>query len=264
MLLKISHRTEYSYGSPVNYALQRLRLTPQIGPTQNVKSWSVVIEGAREEVRFFDHFGNLTQLVSAHGSPHMISVVAEGIVETIDTSGIYGRDTSLAPRWLFETETDLTVPGPGVRKLVKSIAEGSDIDRLHELMHAIALKVSFTIGATGPETTAEQALAQGSGVCQDHAHVFIAAARAMGYPARYVSGYLMMDDRVEQVAGHAWAEAFVDGLGWVSFDSANGISTDERYVRIAVGRDYREAMPVSGIRLGVADERLAVRITVEQ
>ncbi len=94
--------------------------------------------------------------------------------------------------------------------------------------------------------------------------MFIAAARQMGFPARYVSGYLMMDDRVEQAASHAWAEAHVKGLGWVAFDAANGISPDERYVRTAVGRDYRDAMPVSGIRLGAADERLDVRITVEQ
>lgn len=264
MLLKISHRTEYSYDAPVNYALQRLRLVPQTGPTQRVVSWALKIDGAREEVRFKDQFDNETRLVSTQGGQPVIGIVAEGVVETHDTSGIYGRDNAFAPLWLFETETDLTAAGPGVRKLVKSIGSAGDIDRLHELMHAIARGVAYNVGATGPETTAEQALAQGSGVCQDHAHVFIAGARSMGCPARYVSGYLMMDDRVEQAASHAWAEAYVNGLGWVSFDAANGISTDERYVPIAVGRDYRDAMPVSGIRQGVADERLAVRITVEQ
>ncbi len=107
-------------------------------------------------------------------------------------------------------------------------------------------------------------MTQGKGVCQDHAHIFIAAARLLGFPARYVSGYLMLDDRVDQVAGHAWAEAHVDGLGWVSFDPSNGISPDARYVRLALGRDYRDAAPISGIRLGMLDERLDVRITVEQ
>ena len=265
MLLKVSHRTEYSYDSPVNYALQRLRLVPRNGATQKILSWNVTVDGAAEEVRFDDQFGNLTQLVSAHGAPHVISIQAEGLVETTDTAGIVGRDTNgFAPLWLFETQTELTAAGAGVRKLVKSVKSTGDIDRLHELMASIAHRVKYIIGVTGPETTAEQALEQGSGVCQDHAHVFVSAARAMGYPARYVSGYLMMDDRVDQVASHAWAEVFVTGLGWVSFDAANGISTDDRYVRIAVGRDYREAMPISGIRLGVADERLEVHITVEQ
>ena len=88
----------------------------------------------------------------------------------------------------------------------------------------------------------------------------------MGFPARYVSGYLMMDTSVEQAASHAWAEAHVPGLGWVAFDPANGISPDERYVRVATGRDYRDASPVSGILLGQAQEqeKLAVTVTVEQ
>jgi hypothetical protein len=81
-------------------------------------------------------------------------------------------------------------------------------------------------------------------------HIFVAAARSMGYPARYVSGYLMMNDRVHQDASHAWAEAHVDGVGWVGFDVSNGISPDARYVRVATGLDYREAAPVSGLRFG--------------
>ena len=131
-------------------------------------------------------------------------------------------------------------------------------------MNTIETKVVYTVGATHAGTTAEEALKQGSGVCQDHAHVFVAAARVLGFPARYVSGYLMMNDTIDQAASHAWAEAYVAALGWVAFDASNGISPDERYVRMAVGRDYRDAMPVSGIRLGWAEEQLAVAITVEQ
>ncbi|HET9535240.1 MAG TPA: transglutaminase family protein, partial [Mesorhizobium sp.] len=138
------------------------------------------------------------------------------------------------------------------------------IDRLHALMNLIADEVAYVPGATHAGTTAEEATALRSGVCQDHAHIFIAAARSLGFPARYVSGYLLMDGAVDQVASHAWAEAHVSALGWVAFDVANRMSPDERYVRLAVGRDYREANPVSGIRLGQAAEALAVHITVEQ
>ena len=88
--------------------------------------------------------------------------------------------------------------------------------------------------------------------------------RSLGFPARYVSGYLRLDDTIDQVATHAWAEAHLSGLGWVGFDISNGIAPDGRYVRLATGRDYRDAMPVSGIRLGQAQERLEVHITVEQ
>jgi len=86
----------------------------------------------------------------------------------------------------------------------------------------------------------------------------------MGWPARYVSGYLMLDDRVEQEAMHAWAEAHVAGLGWVGFDVANAIAPDRRYVRVATGLDYSEAAPVTGMRIGGIGEVLTVQIGVAQ
>jgi transglutaminase-like putative cysteine protease len=107
-------------------------------------------------------------------------------------------------------------------------------------------------------------MAAGLGVCQDHAQIFIAAARAMEVPARYVSGYLLMDDRIAQEATHAWAEAWVPGLGWVGFDVSNGISPDPRYVRVATGRDYRDAAPITGISFGPVTEHLIVDLAVEQ
>ncbi|MEI5679623.1 MULTISPECIES: transglutaminase family protein [unclassified Mesorhizobium] len=264
MRLKIKHRTEYHYDMPVQYGLQRLRLLPREGKTQSVLSWNVVVGGAREEVRFSDQFGNDTRLVSIEGDPRVVSVEATGEVETHDTAGVSGPHTGFAPLWLFSQATPLTEAGEGIRDLAASIAPGAEIDRLHQLLGMVRERVAYIVGATDAETTAEEALKQGSGVCQDHAHVFSSAARLLGIPARYVSGYLMMDGTIEQVASHAWAEAYVSTLGWVAFDAANGISPDERYVRLATGRDYRDAMPVSGIRLGQASEQLAVHITVEQ
>ena len=264
MRLKISHRTEYRYDVPVQYALQRLRLVPRGGRTQTVHSWSLKVEGASEEARFVDHFENDTRLVSIAGDATTIGIDAWGEVETFDTSGVFGEHKGFAPLWLFQAQTALTAPGEAIRELAASIGEGPELDRLHRLMGTIEAKVVYTVGATHSGTTAEEALKQGSGVCQDHAHVFAAAARLLGFPARYISGYLMMNDAIDQAASHAWAEAYVPGLGWVAFDASNGISPDERYVRMAVGRDYRDAMPVSGIRLGWAEEQLAVAITVEQ
>ncbi len=264
MRLKISHRTEYRYDQPVPYALQRLRLVPRGGKTQAVHSWSLKVEGANEEAHFTDQFENDTRLVSVAADTTVIGIDAWGEVETFDTAGVYGEHKGFAPLWLFEHQTALTAPGEAIRELAASVGEGSELDRLHRLSGRIGDTVVYTVGATDAGTTAEQALQQGTGVCQDHAHVFASAARVMGFPARYVSGYLMMDDTVVQAASHAWAEAHVKGLGWVAFDAANAISPDERYVRMAVGRDYRDAMPVSGIRLGHAEERLAVSVTVEQ
>nr|MBA2238700.1 transglutaminase family protein [Lysobacter sp.] len=100
--------------------------------------------------------------------------------------------------------------------------------------------------------------------CQDHAHVLISAARSLGYPARYVSGYLCPLDAGTPAASHAWAEMFVESLGWVGFDAANRLSPDERYVRVASGRDYRDAAPVRGVRLGGIAETLDVTVDITE
>lgn len=264
MLLKIAHRTEYHYDAPVHYALQRLRLMPASGPTQSVHEWALHIDGAAEEVRFRDHFGNETRLVSVEGAPHAIVVEARGAVDTRNTNGVLGAHQGFVPLWLFCQQTPLTAVGEGIGDLAASVGAGSELDRLHRLAGLVGERIRYVTGATDVATSAEEALALGAGVCQDHSHVIVAAARAMGFPARYVSGYLFMDEATQQAASHAWAEVHVSGLGWVGFDAANGISPDERYVRVATGRDYRDAMPLSGIRLGQGEERLAVSITVEQ
>lgn len=264
MRLKIAHRTEYSYDARVGYALQRLRLTPYSGGAQEVLSWRVAVDGAAEQARFVDQFGNETQLLSAEGEARVIAIEASGEVEVADKAGVTGPHRGFAPLWLFEGETVLTAPGEGLKSLAAQVEGGGDLGRLHNLMHLIADRVGYVPGSTDSATPAEEALALGRGVCQDHAHVFIASARQLGFPARYISGYLLTKNEGEQAASHAWAEAHVAHLGWVGFDPANRMSPDERYVRLAAGRDYRDAMPVSGIRLGPAQERLAVRITVEQ
>lgn len=264
MRLRITHRTEYSYDAPVGYALQRLRLFPRDGPTQKIRDWSIDLEGAREEVRFSDQFENETRLLSVEGAPERIVMTVSGELETSDTSGVSGPHRGFAPLWLFRRQTPLTFAGDGIVALADSLGNGSELDRLHELMGLIRERVAYVTGSTDAATAAEDALKLKTGVCQDHSHIFLAAARHLGYPARYVSGYLKLDQTDLQTATHAWAEAHLDSLGWVGFDCSNGISPDERYVRLALGRDYHDATPVSGIRQGAAREQLAVDITVEQ
>jgi transglutaminase-like putative cysteine protease len=124
--------------------------------------------------------------------------------------------------------------------------------------------VAFDTKPTEVTTTAAEAFSLRRGVCQDLTHIFIAAARCLGIPARYVSGYLYrVDGVVDQEAGHAWAEANVPGLGWVGFDAANGISIGEGHVRVAIGLDYLGAAPVRGTRQGGGSEDLDVVLKVE-
>lgn len=153
-----------------------------------------------------------------------------------------------------------------MKALLANLPEKADstLEMLHVLSAEILREVGYGAGHTDADTTAEDAIAGGYGVCQDHVHIFIGIARALNVPVRYVSGYLMLDDRVQQDASHAWAEAHVSGLGWVGFDISNGISPDERYVRVATGRDYREAAPLTGINVGSAEQVLHVELAVEQ
>ncbi|WP_417417093.1 transglutaminase family protein [Hoeflea sp.] len=264
MQLKISHVTEYAYAQPVRYALQRLRLTPQDSPLQTVNSWAMQVEGGIVEAQYTDHFGNVVELVSASRDTEAIKVVASGIVETYDKIGVSGPHRGYMPLWLYQRESALTKPGKMIRELARGVGKGEPLEQLHGLMTSLHQAMAYVPGATQTQTIAEDALASGKGVCQDHAQAFAAAARVMGYPARYVSGYLMMEETPDQAASHAWAEAHVDGLGWVGFDPANDMSPDDRYVHIAYGLDYKDAAPISGIRTGTGEEQLAVRITVEQ
>ena len=266
MRLKISHQTRYHYDAPLHYALQQLRLTPKSRAGQTVLNWETTVDGGQAELEFDDQHNNHVTLVSFEPGGTEICVACEGEVETTDRSGVIGQHGGYAPLWYFERHTDLTRPGPQLRGLVNALAGDFDGDlaRLHGLSGLIAERVAYETGRTDAETTIEDALGAGHGVCQDHAHIFISAARLIGHPARYVSGYLMMDDRIEQDASHAWAEAHVDGLGWVGFDPSNGISPDARYVRVATGLDYREAAPTSGMRVGDGSEAMVVALQVQQ
>ena len=265
MKLKITHTTSYTYDEPVSYALQQVRLTPIDNPQQKVLNWDVTIEGGKTELTFLDQHKNHTMLVSAEPGETGIRIAASGEVETNDTAGVLGKVYGTAPLWHFQQHTRRTEPGKGTSRLAKMIGKtDSLLDDLHALSKAVLEAVPYGQGDTFVGTTAEEALIAGGGVCQDHAQIFVTAARKAGVPARYVSGYLMMNDRVDQDASHAWAEAHLDGLGWVGFDVSNGISPDERYVRLATGLDSRDAAPISGMRMGAANESMIVSLQIQQ
>ena len=238
---------------------------PKATQGQHIVSWAMEFEGAREELSYDDQNHNHVTLVSVNEGARHVVVTCQGQVETEDRAGVIGHHAGHLPLWAFLGHTDLTRPGPRIRQLLATVPRGEGVvPTLHNLSDAIRNLVSYDVGHTHVDTTAEEAIAAGHGVCQDHAQIFIAAARSLEIPARYVSGYLMMDDRIHQEATHAWAEAWVQGLGWVGFDVSNGISPDPRYVRVATGRDYRDTAPVTGISFGAVTEELLVELAVEQ
>ena len=267
MRLAIRHTTRYRFAEPVAYGLQRLRLMPKETQGQVILDWAMDYEGAREELIYDDQNYNHVTLVSVEEGAQDVVISCRGVVETEDKAGVIGRHAGHLPLWAFLGQTELTRPGPRIRQLIAAARAYSDegiVPTLHNLSATIRERVGYETGQTHVDTTAEEAAAAACGVCQDHAQIFISAARALEIPARYVSGYLLMNDRTEQEATHAWAEAWVQGLGWVGFDVSNGISPDPRYVRVATGRDYRDAAPITGISFGPVTEHLVVDLAVEQ
>jgi len=200
--------------------------------------------------------------------PHEeVRIRVNGCVITNDTNGVVTGTLEPFPASFFLRQTAQTKPDGAIRALARSVqGENKDVlEVLHRLMSSIRDAIDYKIGETHVMTSASEVLAKGVGVCQDHAHVFISAARTLGIPARYVSGYLLNTDTGEEgEASHAWAEALVPDLGWVGFDIANTSCVTDRYVRIGVGLDYQEASPVRGSRRGGGDETLLVTVRVAQ
>ncbi|WP_371397925.1 transglutaminase domain-containing protein [Fretibacter rubidus] len=266
MILDIAHKTEYRFDEAPHYGLQQIRLTPLSGDSQRVKNWTLTFDGGQEEAVFTDHYQNTVTLISLDRGAKHLTVTSRGQVEILDNHGVVGAHMGYAPLWLYLRDTPLTTPGVGVEKLVKKFTafEGTDLDKLHKLSKLIGKRVSYETGQTDAMSTAEDAIKAGAGVCQDHSHIFIAAARRAGFPARYVSGYLMMNDTIAQDATHAWAEVYVPTLGWTGFDVSNQISPDSRYVRVATGLDYSAAAPISGLTFGGQNESISVDVQVQQ
>lgn len=266
MRLSVNHSTSYSYDAPVNYGLQQVRLWPREREGQKILHWDIAIEGGKKELQFTDHHANHVDLISIEPGGERLAIHIRGEVETGNMAGVVGQQRGFMALWMFKRPTVLTTPGPKIRALLKELDSEyeNDIARAHALSALIVEHVPYVTGKTDAETGAEQAVIQAAGVCQDHAHIFITAARLLGHPARYVSGYLMMNDRAEQDATHAWAEAYFDSIGWVGFDVSNGYSPDERYIRVATGLDYYDASPVSGMRFGATGESMLVQLQVQQ
>lgn len=264
MLIEIGHVTRYTYEIPVRYAVQSIKMTPPSFDGQRVLAWSISAPGIETALSYRDCFGNAAHLITATSEQSETVMITKGLVETRDTAGVVIGIPDLSPLRIFLRHTRLTAADGSIRNLAAE-AKGTDcLDRLHQLMNGVRDHVAYETGATREDTTAIEAFANGKGVCQDHAHIFIAAARAIGVPARYVSGYFLSgtDDPTE--ATHAWGEAHVEGLGWVGFDPANRQCPTERYVRLAAGLDASSAAPIRGTRRGGGAETLDVVVNVQQ
>jgi transglutaminase-like putative cysteine protease len=269
MRIHIRHETQYRYDVPTAGIIQTLRLTPRNHDGQYVVDWRIdVSENCRLDAHE-DAFGNIAHAFTADGPFTALRVLVEGEVETQETNGVVQGAIERFPPSLYLRETPLSRADAAISAFARETRTnvGPDLlPLLHTLQTRVYEEIAYNIDPTTAGTaSAAEAFALKRGVGQDFAHVFIAAARSLGIPARYIGGYLRRADGVaRQEAGHAWAEAFVPDLGWVAFDPTNDMCATEAYVRMAVGLDYLGAAPVRGVRQGGDGETLAVMVQVDQ
>ena len=268
MRIRISHTTSYAYETPPTAVTQLLRLTPRDHDGQHVVAWRVDISEDCLLHQHEDAFGNITHSFTAEGPFSKLSVEVNGEVDTQDTNGLVTGAVERFPPQLYLRETPLTQTDPAIVEFAQATraAAGRDsLTVLHALTTALNREIVFDTDPTHAATTAAQAFSLRRGVCQDITHIFVAGTRALGVPARYVGGHFHRADGVtSQEAGHAWAEAYVENLGWVGFDPTNGICTTDAHVRVAIGLDYLGAAPVRGTRFGGSGETLTVAVRVDQ
>ena len=263
MHLSIRHETHYDYSVPLEYALQSLCLTPSANEHQTVQRWALQVPGTLYSQ--VDGYGNQMHTWTLARRVWRGTVRAQGQVQTHASPELSDPKGGLAPQ-LYLRATALTEANEALRRLgSKHLARGAHRATLLALTDEVAQRVRYRSGQTDVSTTAVKALEQGEGVCQDQAHVMLAACRANGIAARYVSGYFYAPTAPE-LASHAWVDVCLD-LGarrWLSIDITHRCLMDERHVRLAVGPDYAACPPIRGVRSGGGEEAMKVDIAIEQ
>lgn len=298
MLLHVVHETSYRYRPAVDTAHHVVHLKPANCSTQQLLNYQLQIEPPPALLREqLDVYGNTRASFSFQAAHDQLTVVADSIVST--TPDPLARDVSLAPQ--------LIAPWEQVRERFRYRA-GADYDSASEFLFASPYapvddafiefaRASFTSGqplltaadalmahihtrmtyeseSTEVNTPALEALQQGKGVCQDFAHIMIACCRALGLPARYVSGYMLTTPPpgrprlIGSDASHAWASVYFPGEDaqtgrWLDFDPTNNRSPGEDYVTLATGRDFLDVSPMRGVIRGGSRHTLRVAVTVE-
>lgn len=261
MKYQIRHRTHYRYTQPLRSAVQTLCLTPRQTDTQHVHHWQLHSPTPLQPQ--IDAWGNHSHVLAVGAGARQLLCEASGLVETLGDA-LHIDPLGPDPR-LFLMPSALATPDAGLRQAALVAVRGLTDSHAKALALAalVAERVRYRTGYTDANTTATQAWQGGEGVCQDQAHVLVAACRAAGLPARYVSGYFHASGAPE-LASHAWAQVCIDPAGrrWLGLDVTHDCPVDERHVQIAVGPDYAACAPVRGVRSGGGEERLTVSVEV--
>lgn len=246
MKLLVRHQTIYNYEAGSSRVAMMLKLKPRDHHGQKVLEWGVFVNDQPITDFAPNGYGELEALWIRHDRTDSATILATGLVETSDTHGIIGGLQERFDPRIYLRDTPLTLASTDMRNMAASIADQDPLGRLYALSAAVIDRVTYRTGVTNTTTSAAESFALGAGVCQDHAQIFIGAARSIGVPARYVTGYLLAQGEDALHETHAWTEALVPGLGWVGFDPSNQICVTENYIRVASGLDADDAAPVRG------------------
>lgn len=266
MILNIQHETVYRYSSPVDYTIQHLRLTPRSEVQQQTLNWKIEAPGTYHRQK--DAYGNLGHILVLDKPHDEIHITVTGQVKIAKENAHLPSDGGDVPLLAFLQPTALTSADESILELASTAyhaklgkSKVGSVDAMFALLNQIQKALAYLPGTSHVCCSAAEVLELGAGVCQDHAHVFIACCRALDLPARYVSGYIHAG-ATDHAASHAWADVWLDGLGWVSFDVKNGNFAASEHCRLAVGRDYFDACPVRGVRHGGGVEAMEVVVRV--
>lgn len=277
--LSVMHRTTFHYGAPVHDSVNTLRLEPRTFPYQKTLSALVRVLPATRMRRFTDLFQNINHhfelpephvrleiesRIRVHNLPLLISDEGRG-------AGLEGyADPIVQERiWPYLQESPRVFRSPDVWRQAVDVAAGKTavFHQASAIMEWIHESFRYEPGATGVKAHVAESFALRRGVCQDFTHVMLGMCRSIDLPARYASGYLYngpKDALVGAQASHAWCEVYLPAAGWIGFDPTNNTLADERYVKIAVGRDYEDVAPVEGSYRGTAHCRLEIKVEVEK
>jgi transglutaminase-like putative cysteine protease len=282
MLLHLIHRTTFVYAGKVRDSFNEVRLRPVDDHGQLCKSFALRISPAGAETRdYLDYYGNQVHYFDVAASHEQLVIEAESQVETTPDSArpdippipSPGRPGARAPSELYSEYLANSHYVPLTVELWRETQDVFASDARTEIWKD-ALRLgrhvyrtfSYKPHSTGVHTLATDALKLRTGVCQDYAHVMLGLCRTIGIPARYVSGYFFNRSRRpgEIEASHAWVEVLIPGFGWAAYDPTHDRIADERYVKIAAGRDYADIRPVSGTYRGAPTRELRVEVTVRE
>lgn len=262
MRLTIDHHTRYNFSEPQARVVQLLRMTPLDLAGQTVIDWRIDVDRDSRLREGRDGYGNVTTMLYVDGPIDGLSIMVRGEVLTDSIDGPVRGTPEPLPPMFFRRTTPQTAPDDAIAALAADVP-GDGIERAAALTYAVHGAVRPKPGRTPKGRTAIETFTAGEGSVRDCAHVLLAAARAAGFPARFVSGHCLDGPNAgTHKSSHCWTEIWIEDAGWYAFDPSTGRRPGENYLRVAVGLDTSDSTPLSGTRRGGGIEELDVDIRV--